>query len=96
MGTGIWPSGVINVVYLYLMGGLNVERIIEAVTEYWGVRCSDADGKCNACQAWQELDQLAQSYSDLRDLAARYDALLMHLNTVLAEVQSIRKSAEGL
>lgn len=72
-----------------------MERIIEAVTEYWGVRCSDADGKCNACQAWQELDQLAQSYNDLRDLAARYDALLMHLNTVQAERDAGRAALEG-
>lgn len=62
-----------------------MELIIEAVKAYWGDRCSGVNSRCMTCRAWAEFDTLAQSYNDLRDLAARYDSLLMHMNTVQAE-----------
>jgi hypothetical protein len=39
---------------------------------------------------------MAENYNDLRDLAARYDALLMHLNTVQAERDAARKGEDAI
>lgn len=73
-----------------------MELILEAVKEHWGDRCPDHHPDCYTCRAWDEFDALAESYSDLRDLAARYDALLMHLNTVQAERDAARVHEEAV
>jgi hypothetical protein len=62
-----------------------MELIIEALGVYWGDRCPHENANCRTCRAWAEFDGLVDSHNDLRELAARYDALMMHLNTVLAE-----------
>lgn len=73
-----------------------MELIIEAVRSRWGDRCKAYVCSCESCRAWQEFDLVAQSYSDLRDLAARYDALLMHLNTVQAERDAARAREDAV
>lgn len=73
-----------------------MELILEAVREHWGDRCPDHHPECYTCRAWDEFDAMAVNYNDLRDLAARYDALLMHLNTVLAERDAARKGEDAI
>ena len=72
-----------------------MELIIEALRVYWGDRCPEDNAHCQTCRAWAEFDSLVDSHNDLRELAARYDALMMHLNTVLAErdVALVRQEA---
>ena len=36
-------------------------KVEEAMTYYWGERCSDHEGTCPTCQAWVEYDALAAS-----------------------------------
>jgi len=31
--------------------------IAEAITDYWGDRCSDYDADCPTCQAWKQFDE---------------------------------------
>lgn len=33
-------------------------KVQEAMTSYWGERCSDHEGTCPTCQAWGEYDNL--------------------------------------
>ena len=73
-----------------------MELILEAVREHWGDRCPDHHPECYTCRAWGEFDAMAENYNDLRDLAARYDALLMHLNTVQAERDAARKGEDAI
>jgi hypothetical protein len=38
-----------------------MNKVEEAMTCYWGERCSDHEGTCPTCQAWVEYDALAAS-----------------------------------
>lgn len=65
-----------------------MDYVREAVVEHWGERCSDFEPECFCCKAWAQYDQLVQAENDLYDLAARYDQLLEHLNSVMKSVVS--------
>lgn len=49
-----------------------MDKIIEAVRDYWGERCPDYDPTCFVCQAWNEVDTMSK------------ETLLKNLSTKIA------------
>ncbi|MDJ1632305.1 hypothetical protein [Rhizobium rhizogenes] len=47
------------------------DKIAEAITERWGIRCQDHDADCPCCQAWAEYDLLKSHEAE----ACRLDAI---------------------
>lgn len=47
---------------------MNIDRIKEAVTEWWGERCSDFEPDCSSCQAWAEIDAIEALQARVREL----------------------------
>lgn len=39
-----------------------MDKIEEALTEYFGERCPDYHKECVCCKAWQEYDILTRNY----------------------------------
>jgi len=40
-----------------------MDKIEEAVTEYWGKRCPDHEEGCPVCEAWGQYDNMHEEYS---------------------------------
>jgi len=38
-----------------------MNKIEEAITEYWGEKCKDFDEDCPVCQVWREYEDLIVS-----------------------------------
>lgn len=52
--------------FIQMVGNTPLRRhsnsmVEEAMTEYWGPRCTDYDANCPHCQAWAEFDARQKS-----------------------------------
>ena len=63
-----------------------MDYLKEAVIAHWGDKCSEYEPQCHCCIAWLQYETAIRALTDLHDLAARYDQLLEHHMTKMAEV----------
>lgn len=66
-----------------------MDRVREALTEYWGPQCSDFDPDCFCCQAWAELDELTGAARQLADWAEHEVGCDLDLTPGLAELRRL-------
>lgn len=53
-----------------------MNKIEEALTEYWGERCPDHEPGCPTCDAWAEYDKLVDERAEAHRLLTRLRAVL--------------------
>jgi hypothetical protein len=62
------------------------DLIREAITEYWGERCSTIDADCPCCRAWMQLDALEQFFDGVASLTINHEVVRLNENVSVAVV----------
>lgn len=45
-----------------------MNKVEEAITEWWGERCPETSIGCPVCEAWHEYDQLRLTETEIDDI----------------------------